>query len=152
MAFEAKCLASQRVVEVYGNLVFSDVYHRALEAVAILIDQRNRSTYKDVVAIEVATGREDSLIKADDVSLFILAIGLLGGEREVVGVAFVEVLHLRFESREHSAHVADKLHRVLHGSCFDEFFYTFCIGSIELVRDGDVFTCYVTHNLVCFWF
>jgi hypothetical protein len=85
-AFEIECLASQWVVEVHLHLLFANLQHATVEALALLVLQGYDGILIDVLVVEVSVDAEHIAIEVEDVFLVILAIALLlaQGELEVL--------------------------------------------------------------------
>ena len=62
LTLEVECLASQRMVEVYFHLAVTDFQYHTIEAVAVLVLQRNDSAYLYVLCVKLAVDGEDFLL------------------------------------------------------------------------------------------
>ena len=62
LTLEVECLASQRMVEVYFHLAVTDFQYHTIEAVAVLVLQRNDGAYLYVLCVKLAVDGEDFLL------------------------------------------------------------------------------------------
>ena len=62
LTLEVEYLASQRMVEVYFHLAVTDFQYHTIEAVAVLVLQRNDGAYLYVLCIKLAVDGEDFLL------------------------------------------------------------------------------------------
>lgn len=62
LTLEVEYLASQRMVEVYFHLAVTDFQYHTVEAVAVLILQRNDGAYLYVLCVKLAVDGEDFLL------------------------------------------------------------------------------------------
>ena len=61
LTLEVEYLASQRMVEVYFHLAVTDFQYHTIEAVAVLVLQRNDGAYLYVLCVKLAVDGEDFL-------------------------------------------------------------------------------------------
>ena len=62
LTLEVEHLASQRMVEVYFHLAVTDFQYHTIEAVAVLVLQRNDGAYLYVLCVKLAVDGEDILL------------------------------------------------------------------------------------------
>ena len=62
LTLEVEHLASQRMVEVYFHLAVTDFQYHTIEAVAVLVLQRDDGTYLYVLCVKLAVDGEDFLL------------------------------------------------------------------------------------------
>ena len=62
LTLEVEYLASQRMVEVYFHLAVTDFQYHTIEAVAVLVLQRNDGAYLYVLCVKLAVDGEDFLL------------------------------------------------------------------------------------------
>ena len=62
LTLEVECLPSQRMVEVYFHLAVTDFQYHTIEAVAVLVLQRNDGAYLYVLCVKLAVDGEDFLL------------------------------------------------------------------------------------------
>ena len=62
LTLEVDYLASQRMVEVYFHLAVTDFQYHTIEAVAVLVLQRNDGAYLYVLCVKLAVDGEDFLL------------------------------------------------------------------------------------------
>lgn len=62
LTLEVEYLASQRMVEVYFHLAVTDFQYHTIEAVAVLVLQRNDGTYLYVLCVKLTVDGEDFLL------------------------------------------------------------------------------------------
>ena len=62
LTLEGEYLASQRMVEVYFHLAVTDFQYHTIEAVAVLVLQRNDGAYLYVLCIKLAVDGKDFLL------------------------------------------------------------------------------------------
>ena len=62
LTLEVEYLASQRMVEVYFHLAVTDFQYHTVEAVAVLVLQRNDGAYLYVLCIKLSVDGEDFLL------------------------------------------------------------------------------------------
>ena len=62
LTLEVEYLASQRMVEVYFHLAVTDFQYYSVEAVAVLVLQRNDGAYLYVLCVKLAVDGEDFLL------------------------------------------------------------------------------------------
>ena len=62
LTLEVEYLASQRMVEVYFHLAVTDFQYYTIEAVAVLVLQRNDGAYLYVLCVKLAVDGEDILL------------------------------------------------------------------------------------------
>ena len=62
LTLEVEHLASQRMVEVYFHLAVTDFQYHTIEAVAVLVLQRNDGAYLYVLCVKLAVDGEDFLL------------------------------------------------------------------------------------------
>lgn len=62
LTLEVEYLASQRMVEVYFHLAVTDFQYHTIEAVAVLVLQRNDGTYLYVLCVKLPVDGEDILL------------------------------------------------------------------------------------------
>ena len=62
LTLEVEYLASQRMVDVYFHLAVTDFQYHTIEAVAVLVLQRNDGAYLYVLCVKLAVDGEDFLL------------------------------------------------------------------------------------------
>ena len=62
LTLEVEYLASQRMVEVYFHLAVTDFQYHTIEAVAVLVLQRNDGAYLYVLCVKLSVDGEDFLL------------------------------------------------------------------------------------------
>lgn len=132
-------LAGIEVVAVQAYAVGAHLYDDGIEMIAVLIDEGDDVSLKNLILHEFAVHCKDALRHVDDALFHVGAIGLFGLESEVEGVALGERGDVLFKSVEGHAHIADELEGMFGGGLFEEFLLSFRIGGEEVVGYGDVF-------------
>ena len=107
-AFEIECLASQWVIEVHLYLLFANLQHATVEALALLVLQGYDGILIDVLVVEVSVDAEHIAIEVEDVFLVILAIALLLAQGELEVLTLLCGNHLLLELIEGETKAGDE--------------------------------------------
>ena len=118
-------------IEHYGILLY--IVDEAIEAHAFFVDEGDDVAGVDGIVGKFTVNAEHLLADLNDALWVIRTIGFIYREREVEGVALVEISHVGFKGFEGHAEVRDKLEGVLLGSLFDEFVDAGFIVGIKVV-------------------
>ena len=142
--FKIQRLASQRVVEVYLDFLFANLYDASVETVALLVLQGYDGVLVDVLVVEVAVDAERLAIQVEHVFIHIFTIAIFFAQRDIEGLSLGGGKHLFLELVERKAEAGDEGEGALSGSLFDEFFTVIAVD-IQLVCSGNVLVCFVVH-------
>ena len=138
VAAEVESLASQRVVQVHDDRLVANVEHAGHKAVALLILQRHDGVDADVLVIEAAVDAEHFAVEFQHAFLLVVAVGLLGCEREVELGSVVESYERSLEIAQHDAESADEGEGLVGSSLFHDVASRLVFGK-ELVGHGNEF-------------
>jgi len=136
LAVKYEAHACVGVVEVDGHGLLLHLYHEAVHALAVGIDEGNHVAGVYLLVVKLTVDAEDVLVNVEDEVVAAVAIGLVLGEGELKGVALFQVLELLFESLEGEAEAGGELEGVFLSSLLYKLFHAFILG-IHVIRYGN---------------
>ena len=116
------------VVEVNGNSLVLNLYHKAIHALAFSIYEGDNVACIDLLVVELAIHAENVLVYIEYKVVTTIAIALVLGKGEVEGVALFQVVELSLESLEGEAQTSSKLEGLLSGSLLYKLLNAFKLG------------------------
>ena len=143
---EVKSFASPRVVEVYSNLVVTNLYDVSKEALALSILQWHDSTFEDILVVEFAIVREYSLIQVENSFSHVLAISLLRSQGDIIVFASLLLCQEFLKFVESHSHARDESEWNTRLSLLEELLFAIC-NVVKLICSLDVL---ISHFTVVF--
>jgi hypothetical protein len=143
---EVKSFASPRVVEVYSNLVVTNLYDISKEALALSILQWHDSTFEDILVVEFAIVREYSLIQVENSFSHVLAISLLRSQGDIIVFACLLLSQEFLKFVESHSHARDESEWNTRLSLLEELLFAIC-NVVKLICSLNVL---ISHFTVVF--
>ena len=144
---EIQRFACERMVQIDHDHIAANLENAPKEAVARAILQGNDGINVDVLAIELPIDDKHFAVEFQHALLQICAVGLLGRQREIEGVAAFQGLQLLFESLERNTAATDELERCFRRRTLDEVASVFLEGK-QVVGHAKLFFYVLFH---CFF-
>ena len=132
------------MVEVHHDHIVANVEHTSHKTIALLILHGHYSIDAHMFMIELAVDAEQFLVHLDNALLVEIAIGLIGCQREIELVAFLQFLDLLLERLDGDTKSADEGKRSVGRHFFYEMTARIVVG-IQLIRHCDQLVLFLFH-------